>query len=76
MVIGLVESISTSSFVPGKAPLLQFVGVFQSPFPPTQATEAATSVKEEAQATKQAAKNIFANFFTKALRVLVEFGLR
>ena len=32
---------TTLSLVPGKAPVLQFVAVFQSPLPPTQETVAA-----------------------------------
>ena len=53
----LDELITTSSLVPGNAPMLQFVTVFQSPLPPTQDTVTDFAEKQNI-ATSTAAKHL------------------
>ena len=56
---------TTSSLVPGKAPVLQFVRVFQSPLPPIHETVAPVAVVGKSCQPRKTpkAKNLMSSFF-------------
>jgi hypothetical protein len=61
-VIAAAGLITTLSLIPGNAPVLQFVAVFQSPLPPTQDTVAAVNVLEKNRTAEKMAIPNFRSF--------------